>query len=313
MKWKQRLLSSSLPLEFDVAKILTSLGYSISYEFSYLRDQGESSKEFSFDLLATKYIDLSSDKFFRIVIPIECKHRDPNKKWIFLPEINNDEESKLVWGNALVFPKEFFLDPYDDQHIYDLLDTEFHYGFRGFEVNPKLGEVFDKDIKHGVSQLKYGLTYLLRDAFESALDIDLNHRFFFCPILVTTSELVLVNDQFGIDYLDRIDNFDQIGNEVNSIILHQEISPNLKSHHKEVFSELECTDNESLKKIKTNLPSLNIKGKSIPISLEEIFKGICKGTPLYLNNFYTQTIISNSKTLTELIIKVENAIVNGLD
>jgi hypothetical protein len=55
-KWKAGLLSSSVPLEYEVAKILAKEAFAVSADYSYLRrDEQGIEKEFSCDIEATAY------------------------------------------------------------------------------------------------------------------------------------------------------------------------------------------------------------------------------------------------------------------
>jgi hypothetical protein len=55
-KWKSKLISSSLPLEFEVAKFLVSQGFSVSADYTYARDDSGIVKDFSVGLQATAYL-----------------------------------------------------------------------------------------------------------------------------------------------------------------------------------------------------------------------------------------------------------------
>ena len=36
-KWESRLLSSSIPLEYEVAKVLSDLNFTVSFDYAYYR------------------------------------------------------------------------------------------------------------------------------------------------------------------------------------------------------------------------------------------------------------------------------------
>ena len=65
-KWKSKLISSSLPLEFEVAKYFVSKGFSVTADYTYARadytyarnDSG-TVKDFSVDLKASAYLPFS--------------------------------------------------------------------------------------------------------------------------------------------------------------------------------------------------------------------------------------------------------------
>ena len=57
-KWKDCLLSSSLPFEFEIAKLLASAGFFISADYTYSRTDAGVTKDFSVDIEASGYISI---------------------------------------------------------------------------------------------------------------------------------------------------------------------------------------------------------------------------------------------------------------
>jgi hypothetical protein len=52
-KWKSNLLSTSLPLEYEVARTLVTKGFAVEADYTYGRDaESGQSKDFSVDILA---------------------------------------------------------------------------------------------------------------------------------------------------------------------------------------------------------------------------------------------------------------------
>lgn len=79
-KWKSKLLSSSFPLEYEVAKSLVAEGFSVSFDFTYCRNDNGTLKDFSVDILGVgepPFLDPNqSDADLDLLI--ECKYRDEN-------------------------------------------------------------------------------------------------------------------------------------------------------------------------------------------------------------------------------------------
>ncbi len=82
---EKQLVSSSLPLEFEAAKILVSKGFSTSADFAYARSDSGFIKDFSVDLHATGYIPFSNpnEVVATLQLLVECKQRHPNISWLF--------------------------------------------------------------------------------------------------------------------------------------------------------------------------------------------------------------------------------------
>src|ERR1051325_785717 len=99
-KWKSRLLSSSLPLEYEAAKLLVSRGFGVDSDYSYSRDDSGVVKDFSVDVHGTAYAPFSKRKNLEIQLSllVECKQRNPNVKWLFFPDPNKGELSPITLG-----------------------------------------------------------------------------------------------------------------------------------------------------------------------------------------------------------------------
>jgi hypothetical protein len=97
-KWKRNLLSASLPLEYEVARILVTRGFAVEADYTYGRDaESGQPKDFSVDILARGSPPFTDpnivDGTFELLI--ECKHRVRGTKWLFLPDTNKAEFSHI--------------------------------------------------------------------------------------------------------------------------------------------------------------------------------------------------------------------------
>lgn len=87
-KWKKGFLSSGLPLEFEIAKLLDKNEFTILPEYNYERIDAGQTKDFSIDLYCFKGFpsDLSGHNEVNLDLLIECKYRTRNVTWAFLPD-----------------------------------------------------------------------------------------------------------------------------------------------------------------------------------------------------------------------------------
>src|ERR1035438_684627 len=93
--WKDALLSSGLPLEYEATRILVQSGFHVDGEYPYNRRSDCGSEEFSVDLLAHHYLENGcKDGSFKgqIAAVCECKYRNPGKTWVFMPDLNRSEK-----------------------------------------------------------------------------------------------------------------------------------------------------------------------------------------------------------------------------
>ena len=237
-KWKSRLLSSSIPLEYEVAKILTDLDFSVSFDYSYFRKDGNQKKEFSTDIKAHSFfpIDAENDLDAEITILAECKYRDEGKKWLFLPDINKPDFSNFTLGYTIKSLSEFSLKKTKNNLIYPF-EEDLNYALKGIEVNIITGEVFDKDIRHGISQLKFALPYLIKNGIETNL---LGHETdaypqYFISILITNAELYILNDEFSMQKIKEVNSIEEISTQVPFLVCYSDVTPDFFEHHRDIF------------------------------------------------------------------------------
>ncbi len=237
-KWKSRLLSSSIPLEFEAAKVLVDQNMSISYDYSFPRKEGADYKEFSCDLKGLGFVPLNNDDRVDAIIEllVECKYRDEGKGWVFLPELDLFDFSNQTLGYATRGITSFSKKIVSQKPIYDF-EQIFSFSPKGVEVNFNNGDVFDKDIRHGILQLKYALPYLIRDAILENVygHIDDAIPRFIVPILVTNADLYLINKEFSIESLKKCNEIEEIAEKVPYLLFYSDIGSDFTEHHKRIF------------------------------------------------------------------------------
>lgn len=179
-KWKSKLLSSSVPMEYEVAQILVEKDFSTDVDFSYTRMDSGLEKDFSVDLRATSYIKSQDDNFLAVIeLLVECKYRHPSNKWLFFEDPNDGDFSPFTLGYTLRavddFSWQFF--PANATVAFDISNC---FCIKGVEVDTSSGGVYDSEIRHGLLQLQYALPRLLTDriSFEIFHPEDENTPFF---------------------------------------------------------------------------------------------------------------------------------------
>lgn len=250
-KWKSRLLSSSIPLEYETAKILSNLGFSVSYDHTFLRKEGSEFKEFSIDLKGLLFFPLDNpnqiDANLRFLV--ECKYRDEGKKWLFLPDTNTEDFSNQTLGYTIRVIDEFTKRKIKKNHIYKF-EEKLNFALKGVEVNITNGEVFDKDIRHGLYQLKFSLPEMVLDSIESNIYGHINDSdpWFIVPILLTNADLHLLNKDFSMQSLANTDDIESISEKVPYLICYSDFGPDFTNHHKSIFKDFWSSnqDNENI-------------------------------------------------------------------
>jgi len=310
-KWKPRLLSSSLPLEFDVSKILTKYTFSIEHDYSNLRKEDNNHKEFSIDIKARTFPKIKG-KEGDLTILAECKYREEGKRWVFLPEINSDF-STFTSGYTIRHESAFSLQKVDTAKISDL-EYKFDYSTKGTEISLSTGDVFDKDIRHGISQLKYSLPYVIKDIIEYHTfgHIDDACPFFIVPVLVTNADLYIFNEDVSIETIKNTDNIEDLMKKVPFLIMHNSNGPDFKQHHKNIFKDFvadlqENNIDEFEKKQKEFISENNIYESPI-----EERKDLEDSDSFTMDKYYTQFFICSLDNFDDFIKKLMTAVKKSL-
>lgn len=316
MKWKDRLLSSSIPLEYEAAKVLSKSNFAINFDYSYIRLDNKLEKEFSIDIKAGGYYPFNINSSIKIEVDllIECKYRNPNVSWLFIEDVNIDEFSNFSSKGVIKMIDEF--------SEYTIENGDFNLSnlktcLKGIEINTQNGEVHDTGINHGINQLTYCLPSLLKQHLFGSLvgHLEDNHPYIICPILVTTADLRVLNQKFSIENLTKSESLEDISEEVPYLKFYSDVYPSFKEHCRNTFKNLLESDTDSRYEYfqelrKNDLDSLNLSKLENFISDPRSFLTDIQNS--FSNDLFRETLICNFKYFPALLKEIRNIIsVNG--
>ncbi|SFN25002.1 hypothetical protein [Salegentibacter flavus] len=235
-KWKDFLLKSSLPLEYEVKQKLKDLGFWTEYDFSYLRNnENNVLTEFSYDIDATKEIGNHS---FELMI--ECKFRDDSTNWLFLPEKYNDSD-RGIGMNSFLNTNDFFY-KYDYPDFFKVL------GFKetaklcskGIEIN-STGQN-PKTITQAVSQLSFALIEKAISAFKKQIEhseLDGHFIYHHIPIIVTTANLYRLKNDISISDIRSSTDIIQVAEKEKMVLMEPPLSVARREYALQKLAEFE--------------------------------------------------------------------------
>ena len=150
------LLSSGVPMEFEVAKILVKHGFSIETDYSYRRQDAATTSDFAVDLHASASLPFENPNEITGILEllVECKHRHRNNKWLFFPDSNDGDFSPVTLGHTLRVVDDFSPVILSKQYS-TVFDENSVFCLKGVEIDLNHGNVFAKEIAHGLSHLQY--------------------------------------------------------------------------------------------------------------------------------------------------------------
>ena len=225
-KWKSALLRSGVPLEHDVARFLTNEGFYISPDFEFHRVSGGVEKEFSVDLDGTFYGH--PDRLdYTLHILAECKYRSPEKSLLLFEETNPEMGGTL--GGTLTVSDQFVPFYARFEPIAEF-ERQFPFAYKAVELHE--GSAVERDIKHGLAQLKYAtpsfvVDHVVRSLFEHEED---RHPNFFASLLITNAPLRLVDSETSLDQVNAAAALTDITTEVPWAVISHGIGPEYRAH-----------------------------------------------------------------------------------
>lgn len=204
--WKDFLLSSGIPLEHSIKKILYDLDLDFPSEYHYLRANEQNiSTDFSIDISVNQRIDLNKNSYSdysMVYYLFECKYRYPETKWVFMPE-----NSHFTEMNTLLYCNYQQRYSNDTDKLCEYFD-KYKRVNKGIEILPK--EKNSKSIEQAMQQLSYAFIHKHWEHIGDEFCFNINIPFCIVPIIVTTAELWRIKDNTTIEEIKNSD--DTMGN-----------------------------------------------------------------------------------------------------
>jgi hypothetical protein len=228
-KWKDNLLKSSLPLEQIVWEKIEAHDFTVFGEFAYNRpnEQGVDT-EFSVDLHAVDYVEYRKESRGFINLLLECKYNHPGIKWIFTPY---PRKSTVIGSDIITVLQDLCTQRITNSKFISNFGNELEYCTKGVEIYDNGMDL--NSITRGLYQLRFAIPSLV--ALECMMQLETWHQedlhiSFICPILVTTANLFVLKPGIDIRAFQEASSLTDIADEVNYLVVHQGIGPQLDAH-----------------------------------------------------------------------------------
>lgn len=229
-KWKDYLLKSGIPLEYEVMQYLLKKGCVGSYEHTYMRnDENGIPNEFSYDI-SSSYI--KGGNFFDLMI--ECKYRDQSTDWIFVPDDDYGGVNE-IYSHGFLNP----VDHFNTDNKFHQLDFEPLGTLCGKGIEITSGGSNPKTINQAIKQLSYAMADKVISAMEHQIDgLMGNSEFIFynIPIIVTTANLYQLKDTVTINELKLANNIEDVATKTDCLVLNGNVGSDLENYNLTKFA-----------------------------------------------------------------------------
>ncbi|WP_343523840.1 hypothetical protein [Pedobacter sp.] len=251
--WKDYLLKSGLPLEFEVKKFLDSKGCISKVDYTYLRNnEHDQSTEFSYDI-DSSYI--KGDHFMDLMI--ECKYRHESTKWVFLPESYRSIDG--IYETDFMHKSDHFNDGNRKK-----IDFPVSFGplcDKGIELTSDGAN--PKTITQAISQLSYAMVNkiisgmdhqsneLLRTNFKNTI-------FYSIPVIITTAKLYRIKEDIDIQTIKSAQDISEISTNEPYLVIKTKPGSDLYNYNRLKFTDFIMQNGEHNLKERLNSYSKDI-------------------------------------------------------
>jgi len=304
--WKQKLLSSSIPLEYESATILSKHGFQVQPDYAYRRNDTGIVKEFSVDIRAYSFAPFTNPNVIKseLSLLIECKYRHPNIFWLFLPD-PNPSDTPLVVGPIIKV-----IDTFSPWRVLDpilSIEDDIPIAYKGIEIDTSNGNVYDSELRHGLYQLLFAIPRLIAEDIRSAIidHLEDNVPLYYTQILLTTARLFVTTSKFKIEDVKYSKNINDFTTEVPFISVFVPTGPEFREHCINEFKILkDITTYRNFNTLCDRSNNFNDELKN-PRYLIKLFLDGLLYTPYWS---FENVLICNIKNFDKLISYIKNAV-----
>lgn len=305
LKWKAGLLSSGLPLEHEAARLLVSKGFRVDADLKFAPTDRGPAGRCSVDLRARAFIPSSdpNEPTGALDVVVECRHTRPEVDWLFLPDPNPPPGSLVAPGHAIRVIDEFSLSCVDAGAT-AVFEAEMPLCCKGLQVDLAGGEVDDEEPSRGLALLQHALPRLMveRVLLGFSDQSDENLPFLFCPVLLTTAELLVANRDLGVEEVERSSDLRELAAEVPYLVMVSDYGPDFQLHCRQEFRALEGLErDDDLLMVETKRAGLYQSQRELPVATIE---SLIAADPYRLQNLFTRFIVCTRSELPGLVDKI---------
>jgi len=312
--WKSELLASGLPLESEAAALLAGAGFRVDTDFKFRRPQGGATGESSVPLRARAAAPFGDPDraAASLDLLIECRYRDPQTAWLFLPEVNEPGRSSIVQGNTIRIVDKF--SPYAmDPRATAGFDAQVPLCRKGVGIEANRGKVCGCEPDGGLEQLQYALPRLLIETIAARLDGPPNRNvpFLFCPILLTTARLLVAKGSMNGQSVERAAAPEEFAEEAPCLIAHRDFGPDFASFCRSEFHVLEGLESRDGTLIVERKRAGHFRSDAdLPVA---IIESLIAGRPEWLQRLFTQFVVCTAAKLPALIESIKSTVDSAVE
>lgn len=302
LNWKRALFLSNMPLKYEAAKVFSGKGFTVYSDYKYARRDSAVSGEITVDIRSHILSPVSEgDKIpAHLEILSVCDHCHPDAMWLFSPDPNRPEASPAGIGSTIRVVDNFSSYTVDASAVSDF-ESGIPICWMGLEINEKTGDVSEAAPGKNVNRLQYAIPRLLTENVlsYSANPPRENLPFTFCPILLTTARLFVLNPDAGTEKIEAASSIEDIATEIPYIVYYSDYGPDFESQCRSECSRLEILHSSDKMAIVDERRARFFNTKiDLPYT---IIDALSTNDRFYLEKYFTRFFICSHHQLSEFI------------
>jgi hypothetical protein len=226
-------MASGMPIKFQAANVLVSKGFSVRTDYKFGREAPADQSPFQrretrVDLYGVAHSPFSRPEKITAQVEIlaECAHRGSGAAWLFLPDPNTGAGSPAASGRTVRAVDQFSHYTLGGAAL-DALDAELPVCQAGLEVDLDTGETDFSALDFGLTRLQHALPRLFSENVMNYMTAppQENVPFLFCPVLLTTAPLYVMDPGADVARFAEADRIGDIAEASPYLLMYLDYGP----------------------------------------------------------------------------------------
>lgn len=296
-KWKAGLMASGIPLKFQAANVMASKGFSVRTDYKFGREVPADPSPFQrretrVDLYGVAHSPFSRPEKVTAQVEIlaECAHRRSDAVWLFLPDPNRGAGSPAAPGPTVRAVDQFSHYTLGGTAL-ETLDAGLPVCQAGLEVDLTSGETDFSALDRGLTRLQHALPRLFSENVMSYMTAppQENVPFLFCPILLSSAPLYVMNPEADMARFAEADQIGDIAEETPYLIMHMDYGPEFERLCREACEQMRILQRSDKAMLIEQKRARNAESQHfLPFT---IIDALITGERYYLAAFFTQFMV----------------------
>lgn len=230
--WKDLLLKSGLPFEYEVKQNFSKQGCTVYDEYIYSRaDENNIQKDFSYDLDANYWRGASID------FMIECKFKTKDTNWFFLPDpfaYLND-----IYRDDFFHIGDYFVNPRFAFSRIEVRNKAFIGPLCGKGVEILDNNFIETNIRKAINQISYAFIEKVIEGINEQLQTEMffDTAFITVPIIITNAKLNIINENVTVKQIQNAKSIEEVSEQRDFLIHRSKIGNDLRNYNLKKLKE----------------------------------------------------------------------------